>query len=272
MWKRQAERVAIGVCLVWAGSGMAELAVFAADFQPLPTSKADLAQGEKLFRNHCGLCHGPKGEGDRGPMLTRAKLRRAPDDETLVKILTDGIRGTEMPGAENQMSEHEIRQTAAYVRSLGKINMKPVPGDPASGAALYRGKGNCAACHSLNGMGGVAGPDLTDIGERRSADYLRESLINPEADLPEGYLLVTVAAKDGQSVSGVRINEDSFSIQVRDSAGRSYSFWKADVSNIDRQRGKSGMPSYKGRITDADLTDLVAYLASLKPSATGDVK
>jgi cytochrome c oxidase cbb3-type subunit III len=254
---------------------LSALAVFAADpkpTKPLPTSPADLAQGAKLFRNHCGLCHGPKGEGSRGPMLTRAKLRRAPDDDALVKILTDGIRGTEMPGAENQMSEHEIRQTAAYVRSLGKINMKPVPGDAASGAALYRGKGSCAGCHSLNGVGGVAGPDLTDIGERRSADYLRESLINPEADLPEGYLLVTVTAKDGQSVSGIRINEDSFSIQVRDGAGRSYSFWKSDVTNIERQRGKSGMPSYKGRVTDAELTDLVAYLASLKPSATGDVK
>src|SRR5579884_3687649 len=80
--------------------------------KPLPSSPADLAQGEKLFRNHCGLCHGPKGEGSRGPMLTRAKLRRAPDDAALVRIVSDGIRGTEMPGA-GAMSEQEVRQTAA---------------------------------------------------------------------------------------------------------------------------------------------------------------
>src|SRR5260370_21531037 len=93
---------------------LSALAVFAVDPEPLPSTPADLAQGEKLFRNHCGLCHGPKGEGSRGPMLTRTKLRRAPDDVALVKILTDGIRGTEMPGATDSMSQHDIRQTPAY--------------------------------------------------------------------------------------------------------------------------------------------------------------
>ena len=248
------------------------LAAFSAEPEPLPSTPADLAQGEKLFRNHCGLCHGPKGEGSRGPMLTRAKLRRAPDDVTLVKIVTDGIRGTEMPSAIDAMSEHEIRQTAAYVRSLGKIERRPVPGDPKRGAALYSGKGNCVSCHSLHGEGGVAGPDLTDIGERRSADYLRNALVNPEAELPEGYLLVTVTAKDGRSLTGVRINEDSFSIQVRDGAGRSHSFWKTELTRVEKQRGKSGMPSFKTSLADPEVTDLVAYLASLKPETTGDAK
>src|SRR5436309_2847387 len=82
----------------------------------LPTSRADLASGEKLFKNHCALCHGPNGEGGRGPMLTRAKLSRAPDDTALAKVIENGIRGTEMPGA-GSMSEKEMRQTAAYVRS-----------------------------------------------------------------------------------------------------------------------------------------------------------
>lgn len=249
---------------------LSTLAIFAAEPEPLPTTPADLAQGEKLFRNHCGLCHGPKGEGSRGPMLTRARLSRAPDDTALVKVVTDGIRGTEMPGAE--MSEHEIRQTAAYVRSLGKINMTPVPGDPTRGAALYRGKGNCSTCHSLHGEGGVAGPDLTDIGERRGTGHLRQSLQDPEADLPEGYLLITVEAKDGRSVTGVRVNEDSFSIQVRDNAGRAHSFWKTELTRIEKQRGKSAMPSFRTSLTDAELTDLVSYLASLKPATTGDAK
>src|SRR6266513_2999171 len=94
----------------------------------LPTSRADLANGEKLFQNHCALCHGPKGEGGRGPMLARAKLSRAPDDTALAKVIENGIRGTEMPGADS-MSEKEMRQTAAYVRSLGKVSLKPVPGN-----------------------------------------------------------------------------------------------------------------------------------------------
>ena len=229
----------------------------------LPTSRADLAAGEKLFTVHCALCHGPKGEGGRGPMLAQAKLAHAPDDTALLKVIEEGIRGTEMPGA-GALSDHEMRQTAAYVRSLGRVPIKPVPGDPARGAEIFRGKGNCTGCHSIHGEGGVSAPDLADIGSRRSAAFLRESLVDPQAAVPEGYLLVTVATKNGQTVRGVRVNEDSFSIQVRDDSGRSHSFWKSEISQVDKQRGKSPMPSYKGQLSDDELTDLVAYLASLK--------
>jgi cytochrome c oxidase cbb3-type subunit III len=229
----------------------------------LPNTRADLVNGEKLFSVHCALCHGPKGEGGRGPLLAQAKLSHAPDDAALLKVIEEGIRGTEMPAA-GAMSDHEMRQTAAYVRSLGKVSTKPVPGNPAHGADIYRSKGNCGSCHSIHGDGGVSGPDLADIGSRRSAAYLRESIVDPQAAVPEGYLLVALVTKNGQNLKGVRVNEDSFSIQVRDDSGRSYSFWKTDVATIDKQRGKSPMPSYKGQLTDDELTDLVAYLASLK--------
>src|SRR5262252_4432127 len=65
----------------------------------LPHTRADLARGEKLFQVHCARCHGPKGEGGQGPLLTRAKLTHAPDDASLLKVIEEGIRGTEMPGA-----------------------------------------------------------------------------------------------------------------------------------------------------------------------------
>src|ERR1700686_3171701 len=132
------------LCLVCIAASMAAVT------EPkvkLPNTRADLAAGEKLFSVHCALCHGPKGEGGRGPMLTQAKLSRAPDDAALLKVIEEGIRGTEMPGADS-MSEREMKQTAAYVRSLGKLPQQPVPGNPAKGAEIYRGKGNCATCHS----------------------------------------------------------------------------------------------------------------------------
>jgi cytochrome c oxidase cbb3-type subunit 3 len=229
----------------------------------LPTSRADLVTGEQLFKNHCALCHGLNGGGGRGPMLTQAKLSRAPDDAALLKVIEDGIRGTEMPGADS-MSEREMKQTAAYVRSLGKLPQQPVAGNPTRGAEIYRGKGNCATCHSIKGEGGISGPDLKGIGGRRSAGYLRESLVDPGAAVPEGYLLVTVVTKDGRNVTGVRVNEDSFSLQIRDDSGRAYSFWKSEIAQVNKQRGKSPMPSYKGQLSEDELTDLVAHLASLK--------
>src|SRR2546430_11636094 len=106
----------------------------------LPNSRAELARGEKLFEHNCALCHGPKGEGGRGPLLAQAKLNRAPDDAALVKVIENGIGGTEMPGA-GAMSEREGRQTAAYVRSLGKIAVRPLAGHPADRAAIQSREG-----------------------------------------------------------------------------------------------------------------------------------
>src|SRR5438309_7454721 len=114
------------LCFACAIASLAAEKVEKQEKVKLPTSAADLGKGEKLFLAHCARCHGPKGEGSRGPQLAQPKLRRAPDDAALLGILEDGIRGTEMPGADS-MTPHEMRQTAAFVRSLGRAAVRPVP-------------------------------------------------------------------------------------------------------------------------------------------------
>ena len=179
-------------------SGGVALAAGAETKVKLPNSRADLLRGERLFEVHCALCHGPKGEGARGPMLTRAKLPRAPDDAALLKILEDGIRGTEMPAA-GAMSDREMRQTAAYVRSLGKVALKPVPGDAARGARRFTvAKATARAAPLDPRRGWRGGADLSGIGDSRSAAYLRESLVDPGAAVPEDPL-VTVVPGGGRS-------------------------------------------------------------------------
>jgi putative heme-binding domain-containing protein len=230
----------------------------------LPNSRADLARGEKLFLANCGRCHGDKGDGGIGPSLAQPKLRRAPDDGALVQIILDGIRGTEMPGAAGVMTDREAQQTAAFVRTLGRVPSKAVPGNAANGGEIVRGKGGCVACHAMGGTGGISAPDLSGVGGRRSAAHLLESLTNPGASVPDGYLLVSLTPKSGPSVTGVRVSEDSFSIQIRNDAGRYFSFWKEELAQLEKQRGKSPMPSYKDKLSAGELTDVVAYLASLK--------
>lgn len=241
--------------------------IFAAD-EPskkikLPGGRNDLARGEKLYQGHCALCHGTQGGGGRGPMLAHPKLKRAPDDAALVKVIEEGIPGTEMLGAW-QMNEREIRQVAAYVRSLGRVSPKPVPGDVAHGRQVYEGKGGCAACHMIKGQGGVMGPDLSAIGLRRSASYLREAIENPEAAVPDDFLQVRVTPLKGAAITGVRLGEDSFTIQVRDYSGGLHSYWKRDLKEISKDRGKSPMPSYKDKLTESEMTDLIAYLSTLR--------
>jgi putative heme-binding domain-containing protein len=228
----------------------------------LPGGKHDIAAGEALYQSHCSLCHGTTGGGGRGPALAQPKLRRAPDDTTLFKVIQEGIPGTEMPGAW-QMDDKELRQTAGYVRSLGRISIKPVPGDVTQGRQVYE-KNGCANCHTINGSGRPMGPELSSIGARRSAMYLREAITDPEAAVPDDFLQVRATPADGPAITGVRLSEDTFTLQVRDYSGRLHAFWKRDLKDIRKEQGKSPMPSYKDKLNDSELTDLIAYLVSLR--------
>ena len=226
-------------------------------------SEADVARGKRLFFGHCAPCHGPGAEGGRGPTLARPKLPRAPDDPALFKLVKNGIEGTEMPGAW-VMIDREIWQTLAFVRTLGRTEVENVPGDRARGEAVFRGKGKCLPCHTVAGKGGTIGPELTEIGSRRSAAYLRLALLEPEATAPEGFLQVRVVTKDGRRLTGVRLNEDTYSLQIRDLSDRLHSFWKRDLAEIHKDRGKSPMPGYRGVLSESEVDDLVAYMAGLR--------
>ena len=222
-----------------------------------------LLRGRKLFDSHCARCHNMGGTGGEGPSLARPTLRYAADEAALVKVIQEGIEGTDMPGAW-QISGNEVRQIAAYVRSLGRVESTPLPGDRERGRHVFEGASGCGSCHMVEGQGGILGPDLSDVGLRRGADYLRESLVSPDATIPERYLLVRAQTRAGEEVVGVRVNEDSFTIQLRDQAGRIHSLSKLELEDLEKAFGESLMPSYGSELRATELDDLIAYLASLR--------
>jgi cytochrome c oxidase cbb3-type subunit 3 len=224
---------------------------------------ADVKNGQQLFLAQCARCHGPNGEGGTGAVLQQPRLAHAPDDKALFLVIRDGIKGTEMP-AGYAVDTRETWQLAAYVRSLGQMPKENVPGDPSHGKQLYEAKGHCSQCHIANGQGRTLGPELTDIGARRSAAHLRAAILDPQSVLPEGFLQVRLVTKDGRRVSGVRLNEDTFSIQVRDLNGGIHSFYKEDLKDLQRDPGKSPMPSFRSSFSNSEVDDLVAYLVSLR--------
>lgn len=221
-------------------------------------SPPNAEKGKTLFETHCALCHGIGGMGSRGPSLTRAKLAKAPDDVALVKVITEGIE-PDMPGAWF-LAEQDVVNLIGYVRGLGKVAPEPIVGDPARGAGVYA-RNKCSSCHIVGGEGTSFGPELTEIGPRRSAAHLRESVVNPSAAVTEGFLLLEGKTKSGQTIRGLRANEDQFTVQIKDSAGRFHSLRKSDLAALNKLRGQSPMPAYS--LPSAELNDLVAYLASL---------
>jgi putative heme-binding domain-containing protein len=228
---------------------------------------ADLVDGERLFRLHCARCHGIDGAGGEGSNLVRAKLKYAPDDDALVGILSDGIPGTGMPSFWTLNEEQAVR-VAAYVRSLGRLEQEEMPGDPVRGAVIYRDKGGCPACHIVAGIGKGIGPELTFVGDQRGLEYLERSLTNPADSQSQtmGYqdfLTVRVSSAD-KTVEGMRINEDAFSIQVRDVNGTVHSFRKDQLVSFEKIFAHSLMPEYGAVFADQDMADLLSYLMSLR--------
>jgi len=225
-----------------------------------PTSaQPDLAAAKIIFESHCALCHGIDGGGGRGPSLRQPKLLHAPDDDALKSLIENGIP-PEMPEAWF-LSKEEIANVAAYVRSLGNVPSEILPGDHLRGRAVYSRSG-CSACHILNGEGSGYGPELSDVGARRGTAHLRETLQNPGKTIPEKFLFVEAITGSGQTIRGIRLNEDTFSIQLKDQQGRFYSFRKSELQDLKKLRGETPMPSYGAVLSAIELDDLIHFLAA----------
>ena len=225
-------------------------------------SSGEIEHGRQMFVAHCAVCHGIEGTGGRGPSLNQPKLRRVTDDRALFKLIQNGVDGSEMPAAW-QLTDREIWQVAGYVRSVGRTAPAKLPGEPEKGRQLFAREG-CANCHIVRGEGGPLGPELTDVGAARSPAYLREALTDPGASVPEGFLVVSVTMRDGRTLRGLRANEDSFTIQLRDARGRFQSLRKLDLVALKKEFSTSTMPGYRDVFTASELDDLVAYLAGLR--------
>jgi putative heme-binding domain-containing protein len=235
---------------------------------PAQDPGADADRGQRLFAAHCARCHGYNGAGGTGPALNRPRLRRAADDKALTELIQSGVPGTEMPGTW-QLGDRDVRNVVAYVRKLGRAEPTPLPGDPAKGEAIYA-RGDCSKCHAVKGQGGVLGPDLTGVGSRRGAAHLRQVLLQPASSKIEDaagfltYLTVRAATHDGRDVRGLRVNEDSFSILLRDENNRLHSFEKSDLAELKREPDVSLMPDSAKALSPTELDDLVAYLSGLQ--------
>ncbi len=225
------------------------------------TSQADVEMGKKLFAGRCAGCHGPSGDGGKGANLGVPVLPRASEDLSLYKVIRYGLPETEMP--PSFMAPKEVWQVAAFVRTLGQIRREPLTGDSARGGQLVRGKGGCLQCHVVGKEGGLMGPSLSDVGIRRSAAHLRGKLLDPAGDIPDQFRLVELTPRSGPRISGIRLNEDTWTIQLRDFGGKFHSFTKQDLTNLKAEK-RTPMPSYRGRFDAAEINDVVAYLAGLR--------
>jgi len=224
------------------------------------TSAADVAAGAKTFHSHCSPCHGYAGEGGRGPNLAAGRFYHGSSDADLLKNISEGIPGTEMPGLF--YNADRVWQLVAFIRSLSANAAKPA-GDADAGAGLFRSQG-CVGCHRVRGEGGSLGPDLSGIGAARSVDNLKQSILDPSAEVQPLYWTVKFEDASGRVVQGFLLNEDTYTVQLIDRSAALHSYEKAAVKNytIDKH---SAMPSYRDKMSSQQLDDLIAFLWLQRP-------
>jgi cytochrome c oxidase cbb3-type subunit 3 len=247
---------------------------------PLARNPQAAKAGAFEFRINCALCHGLGARGGgRGPDLTRAHKRHGDSDADMFRNISQGIPGTAMPanGTNGQgvgMTDEEIWQIIAYLRSVQvKVPAKSI-GNVPHGKELFYGDANCSSCHMVAGKGGRVGPDLTTVGTSRTIETLIESVRNPSRRLAWGlteptkefaqeYETIEVVTSDGQDIKGVTLNEDNFTLQVMDTAEHIHLLEKDQLKSIHKSR-QSLMPIYNSSLlSDSDLHDIIAFLLSV---------
>ena len=218
----------------------------------------DLATGEAIFNSNCAFCHGADGSGGRGPNL-RASLRTGNLDSDITTVIRNGLPGTAMP--KFTLEDDEMQSLVMYIQSLRKASpaSAPIEGDPIAGKLVYDTQ-RCSQCHEIANQGGTLGPNLTRIGAARSYDYLQTSIVDPSADIPAEYQSVQIVTRDGKRIQAVRVNEDSFTVQVRLADEGFASFDKQTLKELVHMK-KSVMPAY--HLGAMDQKNLLAYLSSL---------
>lgn len=224
------------------------------------SSRADVAEGQRIFLKNCALCHGGDATGGRGPNLARGLFRRATTDARLLEIVQNGIDGTGMPWTG--LGDAKASQILSYLRSLrgGDVDL---PGDGERGRELFFGAGTCSTCHMVNGEGSRQGPDLSWVGWRRAADYLRQAILEPNAEVEPRWWSAVAVTTAGTQVSGVLVDEDQFAVRLLDGRDVLHSVAKSDLARFERIK-TSKMPNFEAALSDEDVDDLVAYLAGLR--------
>ena len=232
---------------------------------PFAGDPGAVIQGRSVFRMVCSVCHGVDGQGGgRGPDLTLGRWEHGDSDAALFRTVEQGVPGTEMPSYLFGDNDREIWMIVSFLRTLGAGSLPPVSGDREAGEKIFFVKSNCSQCHMVRGKGGRFGPDLSRVGSTRSSDYLAESIREPGKKFPRQYQTVSVVTRDGKRITGVRKNEDTFSLQLMSADEQLHLFLKRDLEEVISE-SYSLMPAYDRKmLSDQDLKDVVAYLDGLR--------
>ncbi len=223
------------------------------------TSQA-IETGSRVYVQRCAVCHGPDGAWIDEINLALGHFRIAVTDEDLREVISEGAAEGRMPAVS--LSQGDMDGLIAYIRTGFEIEDTAIRiGNIGSGKSLFEGKGDCNECHRINGEGPRTAPDLSDIGLIRTPGALQRTLIEPSTALRPINRPVKIVTRSRETITGRRLNEDTYTVQLIDSNEQLRSLVKADLVSYEISETPTHEPT---TLSEAEVADLIAYLLSLR--------
>jgi len=223
-------------------------------------------RGLPAYNSTCGYCHGERGKGGKaGPDLIAslvtlhdedgvqlAKFVRAPEHSKAVKI---------------DVSDSQIADIAAYLHSRviyasgrGQVHVSEVlVGDSKAGEQYFNGAGGCNKCHSTSG-------DLKGVGAKYDPPTLQERLVMPRSGRGGGTRgTATLTLPSGETIKGTSLLLTDFYVTLRLADGSTRT-WERNhgVPRVEITDPLQAHIDIMTRLSDTDMHNLTAYLATLK--------
>ena len=231
-------------------------------------------RGRTVWVAECITCHGTQARGtDRGPNLTRSTVllrdRYGSELGPYVKqhTLQSGRPGTVLTDVQLQDLSHFLHQRLNEILAKGIGFFKPdgvLTGEAKAGAAFFNGEGKCSTCHATTAS------NLNGIGGRYNPVDLQQRFLFPSrngrggAANPGAAVTVTVTPASGAAVSGVLVQMDDFDVTLRDASGAIRTFHRTLALKVTKTDPLDAHHRLLDTISDKQMHDVVAYLASLR--------
>jgi mono/diheme cytochrome c family protein len=221
-------------------------------------------RGAVTFSKNCASCHGPaaKGLNAQTDLIGSALVRDDETGEGIGPVLRGGHMGPRLN--DTQIADvvawlHVQVYKAANRGTYEFLNI--LTGDAKEGERYFQGAGKCSSCHSVTG-------DLAGMGEKYDPPVLQSLWLNPlrrRGAAARTARTVTVTPVSGPAITGTLERVDEFTVTLRDSSGTAKTFSiNNDVPRVEIHDPLQPHFDLYRRLTDADIHNITAYLATIK--------
>jgi putative heme-binding domain-containing protein len=196
--------------------------------------------------------------------LRANRFRTVVSDDDLRRVIRTGVPAAGMPPVT--IGEEAMTALVAFIRAGmdtdGSATSLTI-GDAVRGREIVHGKAGCLACHRVHDRGGRSAPDLSHVASSRSPASIHLSLLDPTRAMLPINRPIRAITRDGRTIAGRRLNEDTYTLLIADEDGRLQALLKEDLREYEVLT-TSPMPSYRDTLSQTEIADVFGYLLTLK--------